>query len=46
MHIPFDFVILRLNANIAGDFRIFPFSSFIVDFIVCKHVSIRDRFQF
>ena len=33
MHIPFDFVVIRLNANIAGDYRIFPL--FIFDFIVC-----------
>ena len=27
LHIPFDFVVLRLNANIAEDFRIFPLLS-------------------
>ena len=38
MNIPFDFVILKLNANIAGDFRIFPFFHFFLNFIVCQHL--------
>ena len=36
MNIPFDFVILRLNANIAGDLN--PLFPFFFNFIVCQHL--------
>ena len=42
MHIPFDFVILRLNANIAGDFRIFPLFIYFLFYSLPACINLRS----